>query len=38
LLSHHDINQRMGSSDHPTMTTSRTNKVTLKLEQEQSSE
>jgi hypothetical protein len=37
LLSHHGINQRMGSSDHLAMTTRTTNKVTLKLEQEQSS-
>jgi hypothetical protein len=32
LLSHHDINRRMGSSDHLTMTTKSTNKVTLKHE------
>jgi hypothetical protein len=38
LLSHHDINQRMESNDHLTMMTRSTNKVTLKLEQGQSSE
>jgi hypothetical protein len=38
LLSHHDVNQRMKSSDHLAMTIGSTNKVTLKLEQEQSSE
>jgi hypothetical protein len=38
LLSHHDINQRMKISDHLAMTTRSTNKVTLKLEQGQSSE
>jgi hypothetical protein len=38
LLCHHDINRRMESSDHLTMTTRCTNKVTLKLEQGQSSE
>jgi hypothetical protein len=38
LLSHHGINRRMRSSDHLAMTTIRTNKITLKLEQEQSSE
>jgi hypothetical protein len=32
LLSHYDINRRMGSSDHLTMTTKSTNKVTLKHE------
>jgi hypothetical protein len=38
LLSHHDINRRMGSSDHLTMMIRSTNKVTLKHEQGQSSE
>jgi hypothetical protein len=38
LLSHHDIKWRMGSSDHLAMMTRSTNKVTLKLEQGQSSE
>jgi hypothetical protein len=38
LLSHHSINQRIGSSDHLTMMTRTTNKVTLKLEQEKSLE
>jgi hypothetical protein len=38
LLSHHDINQRIKISNHLTMTTRSTNKVTLKLEQGQSSE
>jgi hypothetical protein len=38
LLSHHGVNQRMGSSNHLVMTTRSTNKVTLKLEQGQSSE
>jgi hypothetical protein len=38
LLSHHNINQRMRNSDHLAMSTRSTNKVTLKLEQEQSSE
>jgi hypothetical protein len=38
LLSHHDINQRIGSNDHLAMMTRSTNKVTLKLEQGQSSE
>jgi hypothetical protein len=38
LLSHHGINQRMRSNDHLTITTRSTNKVTLKLEQGQSSE
>jgi hypothetical protein len=38
LLSHHGINQRMGSNDHLAMTTRSTNKVILKLEQRQSSE
>jgi hypothetical protein len=38
LLSHHNINQRMGSSDHLAMMTRSTNKVTLKLKQGQSSE
>jgi hypothetical protein len=38
LLSHHSVNQRMRISDHLAMTTRSTNKVTLKLEQEQSSE
>jgi hypothetical protein len=37
LLSHHGINQRMGSNYHLAMTTRSTNKVTLKIEQEQSS-
>jgi hypothetical protein len=38
LLSHYGINQRMRSSDHLAMMTRSTNKVTLKLEQGQSSE
>jgi hypothetical protein len=38
LLSHHGVNRRIGSSDHLAMTTRSTNKVTLKLEQGQSSE
>jgi hypothetical protein len=38
LLSHHGINRRMGSNGHLSITTRSTNKVTLKLEQEQSSE
>jgi hypothetical protein len=38
LLSHDDINWRIRSSDHLTMMTRSTNKVTLKLEQGQSSE
>jgi hypothetical protein len=38
LLSHHGINWRMESSDHLIMMTRSTNKVTLKLEQRQSSE
>jgi hypothetical protein len=38
LLSHHSINGRIGSSDHLAMMTSSTNKITLKLEQGQSSE
>jgi hypothetical protein len=38
VLSHHDVNRRMGSSDHLAMTTMSTNKATLKLEQRQSSE
>jgi hypothetical protein len=38
VLSHHGINQRMGSSDHLAMMTRSTNQITLKLEQEQSSE
>jgi hypothetical protein len=37
LLSHHGGNQRMGSSKHLAMMTRSTNKVTLKLDQEQSS-
>jgi hypothetical protein len=37
VLSPHGINHRMGSSDHLAMTTRSTNKVTLKLEQGQSS-
>jgi hypothetical protein len=37
-LSQHGVNWRMGSSDHLAMTTSSTNKVTLKLEQGKSSE
>jgi hypothetical protein len=38
LLSHHGINQRIGSNDHLAMMTMRTNNVTLKYEQGQSSE
>jgi hypothetical protein len=38
LLSHHGINQRIGSNDHLAMMTRSTNKVTLKVEQGQSSE
>jgi tRNA(Glu) U13 pseudouridine synthase TruD len=38
VLSHHGINRRMGSSDHLAMMIRSTNKVTLKLEQGQSSE
>jgi hypothetical protein len=38
LLRHHSVNWRMGSSDHLAMMTRSTNKVTLKLEQGQSSE
>jgi hypothetical protein len=38
LLSHHGISRRMGSSDYLAMMTRSTNKVTLKLEQGQSSE
>jgi hypothetical protein len=38
LLSHRGVNQRMGSNGHLAMTTRSTNKVTLKLEQVQSSE
>jgi hypothetical protein len=38
VLSHHGINQRMGSSDHLAMMTRSTNQITLKLEQGQSSE
>jgi hypothetical protein len=38
LLSHHSVNQRMESNDHLAMMTRSTNKVTLKLEQGQSSE
>jgi hypothetical protein len=38
LLSHHGVNQRMGHSNDLTMMTRSTNKVTLKLEQGQSSE
>jgi hypothetical protein len=38
VLSHHGINRRMGSSNYLAMTTRSTNKVTLKLEQGQSSE
>jgi hypothetical protein len=38
LLSHHGLNQRMKSNDHLTMMIRSTNKVTLKLEQGQSSE
>jgi hypothetical protein len=38
LLSHHGINQRIGSSDHLAITTRSTNKATLKLEQRQSSQ
>jgi hypothetical protein len=37
LLSHHGINQIMESSDHLAMTTRSINKITLKLEQGQSS-
>jgi hypothetical protein len=37
LLNHHGVNRRMESIDHLVMTTKSTNKVTLKLEQEQSS-
>jgi hypothetical protein len=33
LLSHRNVNQRMGSSDHLAMMTRSTNKITLKLEQ-----
>jgi hypothetical protein len=36
LLSHHDVNQRMGHSDYLAMMIRSTNKVTLKLEQGQS--
>jgi hypothetical protein len=38
LLNHHSVNRRMRSNDHLTMMTRSTNKVTLKLEQGQSSE
>jgi hypothetical protein len=38
VLSHHGVNCRMGNSDHLAMMTRDTNKVTLKLEQGQSSE
>jgi hypothetical protein len=38
LRSHHGVNQKMESSDHLAMMTRSTNKVTLKLEQRQSSE
>jgi hypothetical protein len=38
LLSHHDVNQRMGNINHRAMMTRGTKKVTLKLEQEQSLE
>jgi hypothetical protein len=38
VLSHHGINQRMGSSNHLAMTTRSTNQITLKLEQRKSSE
>jgi hypothetical protein len=38
LLSHHGVNQRMGHIGHLAMTARSTNKVTLKLEQGQSSE
>jgi hypothetical protein len=38
MLNHHDINQIMKSSGHLAMMTRNTNKVTLKLEQWQSSE
>jgi hypothetical protein len=38
LLSHPGVNQRMGHNDHLAMTTRSTNKITLKLEQRQSSE
>jgi hypothetical protein len=38
LVSHHGVNRRMASSDNLAMTTRSTNKITLKLEQGQSSE
>jgi hypothetical protein len=38
LFSHHGVNRRMGTSDHLAMMTRSTDKVTLKLEQGQSSE
>jgi hypothetical protein len=38
LLSHHGVNRRMGHCDHLAMMARSTNKVTLKLEQGQSSE
>jgi hypothetical protein len=38
LLSYHGVNRRMRSNDHLAMMTRSTNKVTLKLEQGQSSE
>jgi hypothetical protein len=38
LLSHHGVNRKMGSNNHLAMTAGSRNKVTLKLEQGQSSE
>jgi hypothetical protein len=38
LFSHHSVYWRMGCNDHLAMMTRSTNKVTLKLEQGQSSE
>jgi hypothetical protein len=38
LLHHHRVNWRIGCNDHLAMMTRSTNKVTLKLEQQQSSE
>jgi hypothetical protein len=38
LLSHHGVNQRIGRRDHLAMMTRSTNKITLRLEQWQSSE
>jgi hypothetical protein len=37
LLSHQNVNRRMGCSDHLAMMTRSTNKITPKLEQGQSS-